>query len=127
MAQYLVSQHLSQQYEQSQQQQQQQQPMADHTWWPPHFLPSLEASVPSLPAFHNVLAALAASQAAAQAAPPHPGSLPSSRLDVADPRHAFDADLSHLAPPARDALRADQAKLDRDPVHKSLLRLLQAP
>ena len=110
MAQYLVSQHLSQQYEQSQQHQH---ARADQFQWPPHFLPSLEASVPSLPAFHNVLAALAASQASAQHAPQDSGSLHLGAFDPMGPRHLHGEDRALPASSDRDGLRPDQVGLQR--------------
>ena len=122
MAQYLVSQHLSQQYEQSQQQQQQHSPLSSRfNDGPP--LPNAPRPVPSLgeadlasmgmgslPAFQSVLAALAASHAAARQGPAPPPHFPLSQFDPAGLMERLGMDQLAAAAPHGDAYGMSQVQ-----------------
>ncbi|KAK9819027.1 hypothetical protein WJX74_007162 [Apatococcus lobatus] len=118
MAQYLVSQHLSQQVEQSRQQQQDSMPSPFHDRQPPQHpprpeLPLGEADLASfgtasLPAFQSVLAALAASHAAARQGPAPPPHFPHSHFNPTGPTERLEVDRLAAAAPRADAYGMDQ-------------------
>ena len=121
MAQYLVSQHLSQQFEHSQQQQHHSpvpSPFNDRPPLPnpPRPVPSLgEADLASmgmgsLPAFQSVLAALAASHAAARQGPAPPPHFPLSQFDPSGLMERLGMDRLAAAAPRGDAYGMSQVQ-----------------